>query len=154
MDLSPRTLTIYRRAPGRYTLCGELDTATAHQLDELDEVHGPLLLNLRGVSFIDASGVSALVRLYERCPHPSCTFLIEECSPPAARVLRIVGLYELFTEDGHRPSADGACHETGLRAPVLRVERAAGAINSSELRRAGGSTTGWKRRRRSLGSTR
>lgn len=129
MDPSLRTLTIYRRAPGRYTLCGELDTATAPQLDELDDVHGPLLLNLRGVSFIDASGVSGLVRLYERCPHPSCTFLIEECSPPAARVLRIVGLYEILTEDGHRPSGDGVRHETGLRPPVLKAERAAAAIN-------------------------
>jgi anti-anti-sigma factor len=129
MDPSLRTFTIYKRAPGRYTLCGELDMATAPQLDELDDVHGPLLLNLRGVSFLDASGVSGLIRLHERCPHHSCTFLIEECSPPAARVLRIVGLYELFTEDGHRPSEHRDRHRAGLRPPVLKVEAAAAAIN-------------------------
>ena len=129
MDPLLRTFTIYRRAPGRYTLCGELDRATVHLLDELEDVHGPLLLNLRGISFIDASGVTGLIRLYERCPHPSCTFLIEECSPPAARILRIVGLYEIFTEDGHRPSADGDRHETGLRGPVRKVGSAAAAIN-------------------------
>ncbi len=103
--------------------------ATGPQLDELDDVHGPLLLNLRGVSFLDASGVSVLVRLYERCPHHSCTFLIEECSAPAARVLRIVGLYAVFTEDGHRPSVDGRRHDTGLRPPVPKVESAAAAMN-------------------------
>jgi len=129
MDPSLRTFTIYTRAPGRYTLCGELDIATAPQLDELDDVHGPLLLNLRGVSFIDASGVNGLVRLYERCPHPSCTFLIEECSSQVARVLRIVGLYEIFTEDGHRPTVNGDRHTTGLRSPVPKVETVDAATN-------------------------
>jgi anti-anti-sigma factor len=129
MDPLLRTLTVYRRTPGRYTLCGELDMATAHLVDELDDVHGPLLLNLRGVPFIDASGVSAFIRLYERCPHPSCTFLIEECSPPAARVLRIVGLYETFTEDGQRPRANGDRHETGLRPLTLKVMTAEPAID-------------------------
>jgi anti-anti-sigma factor len=123
MDPSLRTLTIYQRAPGRYTLCGELDTAAAPQLDELDDVHGPLLLNLRGVSFIDAAGVSGLIRLYERCPHHSCTFRIEECSPPAARVLRIVGLYEIFTEEGTPRRSNGDRDGTDLQpsAPTMEV---------------------------------
>jgi anti-anti-sigma factor len=120
MDAPLRTFTIYQRAPGRYTLCGELDMATAHQLDDLDDVHGPLLLNLRGVSFIDESGVNGLMRLYERCPHHSCTFLIEECSPQAARVLRIVGVYGILTEDG-------GPHGQDLQLPVLKVEAGAAA---------------------------
>ena len=122
MDPSLRTLTIYQRAPGRYTLCGELDMATAPQLDELDDVHGPLLLNLRGVSFIDTAGVSGLIRLYERCPHHSCTFLIEECSPPAARVLRLVGLYETFTEDGAPRRSNGDRSRTDLRPSTPTME--------------------------------
>ena len=73
--------------------------ATAPQLQELDDVHGPLLLDLDGVSFLDSTGISALIRLRDRCPHDGCTFLVERCSPQAERVLRIVGLYEIFTED-------------------------------------------------------
>jgi anti-anti-sigma factor len=131
MDPSLRTFTIYRRAPGRYTLCGQLDIATAPQLDELDDVHGPLLLNLRGVSVIDASGVSGLVRLYERCPHPTCMFLIEECSPQAARVLRIAGLYELHRrrpppERGRRPSRN--------RPPAARSQGEGGRGNELKSR--------------------
>jgi anti-anti-sigma factor len=122
MDPSLRAFTIYRRAPGRYTLCGKLDMATAPQLDELDDVHGPLLLNLRGVSFLDASGVSGLIRLYERCPHHSCTFRIEECSPPAARVLRVVGLYELFTEDGAAHRSNGERNRTDLQLSTPTME--------------------------------
>ena len=118
MDPSLRTFTFHERAPGRFTLCGELDMASVAQLDELDDVHGPLLLDLRGVSFIDASGVRGLVRLYERCPHHSCTFLIERCSPQAERVLRIVGLYEIFTEDS-------GAHAAIPRPPVLEEELAA-----------------------------
>ena len=122
MDPSLRTLTIYQRARGRYTLCGELDMATAPQLDELDDVHGPLLLDLRGVSFIDTAGVSGLIRLYERCPHHSCTFLIEECSPPAARVLRLVGLYETFTEDGAPRRSNGDRNRTDLQPSAPTME--------------------------------
>jgi anti-sigma B factor antagonist len=122
MDRSLRSFTIYQRAPGRFTLCGELDMATVPELGELDDVHGPLLLDLRGVSFIDASGVRGLVRLYQRCPHRSCTFLIEGCSPQAERVLRIVGLYEIFTEDGVPRRQD-------LRPPVPEVESGAAAAD-------------------------
>ena len=30
---------------------------------------------------MDASGVAALVRLYQRCPHRDCTLLIDRCWP-------------------------------------------------------------------------
>ncbi len=63
-------------------------------------MHGPLLLNLHGLTFIDSSGIAALVQLYKRCEHDGCSFRIESCSRPVERLLRIVGLYEIFTEDG------------------------------------------------------
>jgi anti-anti-sigma factor len=127
MDPSLRTFTIYKRAPGRYTLCGELDMATAHQVDELDDVHGPLLFDLHGVTFIDASGIGALVRLAERCPHHDCTFQIEACSLPVERVLRIVGLYALFTGDGapHRSNGDRDGTDLQLSTPSMEPWAAA-----------------------------
>lgn len=95
-----QSLTITERAPGHFRLCGELDIATARQLAELAELHGPLLLDLSDVSFLDSSGMSGLLRLYRRCGVADCSFLIERCSPQVERVLRIVGLYDVLTEDG------------------------------------------------------
>ena len=100
MDPSLPLFSIQERAPGRYSLRGELDMSTAPQLRELEDVHGPLLLDFDGVSFLDSTGISGLIRLHERCPHAGCTLLIERCSRQAEQVLRIVGLYEIFTEDG------------------------------------------------------
>jgi anti-sigma B factor antagonist len=105
MDRSLQLFRIYQRAPGRFTFAGELDMATASELDELTDVHRPLLLDMGDVSFIDAAGIASLVRLYKGCENDGCSFLIEACSPIVERVLRIVGLYEIFTEaaSGHRP---------------------------------------------------
>ena len=119
MHLSLQKFTIYQRAPGRYSLCGELDMATAPQLRELDDVHGPLLLDLNGVSFLDSTGIGGLIRLRDRCSHDGCTFVVERCSPQAERVLRIAGLYEIFTEDG-------AGHDLQPSAPEMESGAAAG----------------------------
>jgi anti-anti-sigma factor len=106
MDLSLQPFTIHQRAPGRFTLAGELDMATSPRLDELADVHGPLLLDMRDVSFIDSTAIAGLVRLYRGCEEDGCSFLIEACSPIVERVLRIVGFYETFTEDGDRAGPD------------------------------------------------
>jgi anti-anti-sigma factor len=128
MDPSPGPLTVIERAPGRFTIAGELDMATGPQLEELEDVHGPLLLDLHDVTFIDANGISALIELSQRCPHHGCTFLIEACSTPVERVLRIVGLYDIFTEDGSRDHNGHGPH-ADLRppAPALEPEAAAHA---------------------------
>lgn len=122
MDPLLQPFTIYERAPGRFNLCGELDMATAPQLLELEDLSGPLLLDLRGLSFIDSSGVVALLRLHSRCQRDGCSFVIESCSRPVERVLRIVGLYEIFTEDGARPGPD-------LQPSALAVESGAAATD-------------------------
>ena len=120
MDPSLQPFSIYERAPGRFSLCGELDMATAAELAELEHVPGPLLLDLRDVSFIDSRGIAGLLRLYRRCERDGRAFLIESCSGPVERVLRIVGLYEIFTEDGARPGPDlpppTAAEESGAAA--------------------------------------
>jgi anti-sigma B factor antagonist len=107
-------VTVVERAPGRFTITGEIDMSTAPRLDELEQVHGPLLVDLHGVTFIDASGIAALVRLNKRCPHHDCTFRIEACSPPVERVLRIVGLYDTLVEDAapHRSNGDRTAHRS------------------------------------------
>jgi anti-sigma B factor antagonist/stage II sporulation protein AA (anti-sigma F factor antagonist) len=120
MDPSSLPFTIHERPPGRFTLAGELDMATAPCLNGLVDVDGPLLLDMRDVSFIDSTAIARLVRLYKRCEHNGCSFLIEACSPQVERLLRIVGLYEIFTEDGEGYGPD-------LRPPAPEVEAGAAA---------------------------
>jgi anti-anti-sigma factor len=99
-------LSIIERAPGVYTIVGELDDTTAHRLDRLANVNGPLVLDLHEVSFMNSAGIAALVRLHQTCQDDGCTFRIEACSPPVERVLRIVGLHEVFL-DGSHAGAEG-----------------------------------------------
>ncbi len=106
--LSP--VTIVECGPGMLSVSGEIDMSTAGQLDELQEMHGPLRLDLDGVTFMDASGVAALVRLYQRCPHRDCTLLIDRCSAQVERVLRIVNLYSMLTVDGTGRSMNSERH--------------------------------------------
>jgi anti-sigma B factor antagonist len=100
-------VAVIERAPGRFSITGEIDLATAHHLDTLETVHGPLLLDLHGVTFMDSTGIRALLRLRQRCPHAHCTFQIESCSLPVERVLQIAGLYELLTDGVGEQAADG-----------------------------------------------
>ncbi len=116
------SVTILVRAPSRFIITGEIDVATAPRLDELDDVHGPLLVDLRSVTFMDASGITALVRLAKRCPHRDCTFQIEACSPPVEQLLRVVNLYDAFTDDGARRRTEGDGLSVGLRPSALAME--------------------------------
>ena len=77
-------LAMLERAPGRYSITGELDLATAPQLDHLEDVHGPLLLDLHGVTFMDSSGIAALVRSVEALP-PSGLHAADRSVLPSGR---------------------------------------------------------------------
>ena len=50
--LSP--VMVVECGPGMISISGEIDMSTAHQLYQLQDVHGPLLLDLHGVTFMDA----------------------------------------------------------------------------------------------------
>jgi anti-anti-sigma factor len=84
------------RVPGRYSVLGEIDVAASDRLGQLDGQHGSLILDLHGVTFIDSTGVAALVRLRNRCRRDGCTFAIEAVSAPVLRVLQLVGLDDLL----------------------------------------------------------
>jgi anti-anti-sigma factor len=117
-------VTIIERAPGRFSITGELDMTTASRLSELHDVHGPLLLDLHGVTFIDSKGIAALLRLHRRCEHDGCSFRIEAWSDQVERVLRIVGLHVILTEDGvgHGPDLPPSApeREAGLQRATER----------------------------------
>jgi anti-sigma B factor antagonist len=102
-------LRLSERPSGVVALSGEVDVATAPLLEErLAGREGAIRLDMRDVTFLDSSGVRALLHLYQHCEGNGCTFQVEACSPQVERVLHIVGLYDILTEDGHGPpSQDG-----------------------------------------------
>jgi anti-sigma B factor antagonist len=88
-----------RQTGDAYALEGELDMATAPTVDAaFAVVNGSIRLDLGALKFLDSFGVAALVRLWQRCQADGCHFRIDACSPQAARVLRIVGLYDSLVE--------------------------------------------------------
>jgi anti-anti-sigma factor len=117
--------TITQRAPGRFSLSGELDREAVPRIRELDDLDGPLLLDLRGVTFIDSSGINELVRLYKRCAQDGRSLQIDACSDRVESVLRMVDLYDILTEDGvgHGPRPAASAPKVELPAELPRPGR-------------------------------
>jgi anti-sigma B factor antagonist len=71
------------------TVRGELDLATAPTLQRALDARpdGPLVLDLRGLSFIDASGLAVLIRANAARRHPTRLELI-----PSGAVIRLLEL--------------------------------------------------------------
>jgi len=87
-----------------YALEGELDMATAPVLEAtFADVSGPIRLDLGSLIFLDASGITALVCLRQRCEADGCSFHLVGCAGPAERVLRIVDLYDALTLPAEDP---------------------------------------------------
>ena len=75
----------------------ELDIATADGLVEqgyaaIARSARLLLLDLTGLSFCDASGLSAFVRIANHADATGCRFGLIAPQPPVAKILRISGL--------------------------------------------------------------
>ncbi|MFI7446158.1 STAS domain-containing protein [Nonomuraea sp. NPDC049714] len=82
------------------SVAGELDIATVdvlrtHLLQVLERAGGEVVLELSGLSFIDAAGLGALVALRGQARLHRTELLLAGVPAPMARLLRITGL------DGH-----------------------------------------------------
>lgn len=119
------------RGGARVTLCdgqievlpirGELDLATADSLaargcTAIDRHVRLLLLDLSGLSFCDARGLSALVRIANHANAAGCRYSLIAPRPQVAGILRICGLEDRLpacatVEDAlaHVAAMDGAC---------------------------------------------
>ena len=89
---------VVERVGSRLVARGELDTDTARYLDAVvDDLDGePVVLDLAAVTFIDSSGIRALLRARQR--HRDLR--IENPSPQAGKVLEMTGLtHVLFGDD-------------------------------------------------------
>ena len=115
-------ITVLERAPGGVSVTGASDLATAPRLDELEDVHGPLLLDLQGVTFIDSSGIAALVRLHRRCPHHEPALAAERVvDERAQRVALAEATADRGAHDGDPDRAGGEAREPA--APTHQASR-------------------------------
>ncbi|GAA3726173.1 STAS domain-containing protein [Salinactinospora qingdaonensis] len=110
---------------------GELDLATADELaDELIGVierHGPdTVVDLSGVTFCDARGLAALVRVANHAENAGGRLVIASLSPCVARLLRLTGLAWRFTQ-GRERSVTGLPPQRGLPMPEERNRPGAGS---------------------------
>jgi anti-anti-sigma factor len=76
---------------------GELDLATAetafsYVADIIDHHHGPVIVNLTGLRFCDACGLSALLSMANHAEQAGCPFMLASPSPPLIKLMRITGL--------------------------------------------------------------
>jgi anti-sigma B factor antagonist len=86
----------------RITLAGEFDVYTGRMAAEELQPHDPrtriLELDLTRVTFIDATGIQAMVRALHRARQLDYELRITGVSPAVARLLRLVGLRQLLPE--------------------------------------------------------
>jgi anti-anti-sigma factor len=79
------------------TVAGELDISTADQLqayaeEALRSAPRRLVLDLSGVSFFSAAGVTVLTALVDSAATYGTDLLLDEVSPAVTRVLRALGM--------------------------------------------------------------
>ena len=89
---------------------GELDMATSGRLRAaadaaLREDARHLVLDLAGVSFIDSTGVGALVAIRNLAMDRETALTLRDPSRPARRILELSTLVEVFTVETSGPSA-------------------------------------------------
>jgi len=79
------------------TFAGELDTASADQAceyvrDAIDAYGGQVLLDVAGLSFCDARGLGALVRMSRHAGQAGSSLHLVAPPPRLTRIIRITGL--------------------------------------------------------------
>ncbi len=99
---------------------GEIDIATAPELRcELEALsrgaHSPVVVDLAGVTFLDSSGISALVAARQALAGSDVTLVLLEPSSPVRLVLEMSGVDALFEiRDAPRLPRSEAMREHGL----------------------------------------
>ncbi|MGZ4749397.1 MAG: STAS domain-containing protein [Oryzihumus sp.] len=86
----------------RVRLVGELDMATASQLVSLVETllrggHRDVVLDLTGLTFVDAGGLAGLVAAHTLCRNEEADLTISGCRPLTQQLLALTGLSDLLT---------------------------------------------------------
>jgi anti-anti-sigma factor len=82
------------------TVSGELDLAWADELREVGEQAltrfvGTLRIDLTGVTFMDSTGLAALIAIQNKA-EKAHTLILENPQPSVRRILEITGLHKVF----------------------------------------------------------
>ncbi len=86
-------------------LAGELDLASRPKLDRALarlnlECMRELLLDLGDVTFMDSSGVHAVMTVKALCAEHGCELLVPSCSVPVRRLFGLTGVLDRLRRDG------------------------------------------------------
>ena len=94
-------------ADGRRVIaaCGELDLATAAQLEERLAGNIDTVLDLSELSFIDSTGLRVLVSTANRAQAEAWEFTVRNPQPTVLRVIRLVALEQLLGLEGQQAPA-------------------------------------------------
>jgi anti-anti-sigma factor len=60
----------------------------------------PLTVDLAGVTFLDSTGISVLVKAYNRATEDGIALSLTDCQRIVRRVLEVTGLLSVLTRDG------------------------------------------------------
>jgi anti-anti-sigma factor len=98
LELSQRVLPTGEAVAG---MGGELDFATAEMAVRyvnrvIDSHHGPVIVDLTALSFCDAQGLSALVRMAGYAERAGRPFRLVSPTPSVVKIMRITGLDRRF----------------------------------------------------------
>lgn len=91
-------------------VAGQIDMSVSPRLwDEMRKplaAKEPLRLDLRGVTYIDSSGIAVLVQGYKLARKTSLPFVLVDPSASVLSVLELANLREIFSiEDSRKPSS-------------------------------------------------
>jgi anti-anti-sigma factor len=106
-------------------LGGELDivsaeVAVSYVRDVIDRHRGPVIVDLTALTFCDARGLTALVRMAGYAEQKGCPFRLASLSPPLVKIMRITGLDRRFLAS---PASARVCRLTephSVHEPVGR----------------------------------
>jgi anti-anti-sigma factor len=89
----------------RLVVAGDVDVISAGQFREylagaLDLRPGGLTIDLGGVTFLDSTGLSALVYAHNRAQDEGISLVVTDPQPQVRRLLDVTGMLTVLTEEG------------------------------------------------------
>jgi anti-sigma B factor antagonist len=104
MELQPGEARFEARGEGTVAAFGEIDVATAPELRAaldalIDSGTGAVDVDMAGVTFIDSSGLGALIAALKRARQRDADITISNLTGATRRVFEITGLIEVFKID-------------------------------------------------------
>jgi anti-sigma B factor antagonist len=96
----------------RVIATGEIDAGNAEQVESavagvLNGRQDRVLLDFAGVTFIDSSGLGALVKCHREAQAHGATFAVVQPSPHTRKLVRVLGLDQLlFLHDSYEEALD------------------------------------------------